>query len=338
MRNAPIAITIVALLLVAGQAAPARAQAAWELTPVPAVEIREIPAAPLIDGNLDEVAWRGVPAQSLSGPDSFIPTLNLYIAYHQDVFYVGCEMRQPQDGLEAKGKVRDAEELLADDAVELILDPRLTLRDGHRILVNSRGVIYDALLTHGGTNEATASDLDIEAGATSQGRMWSVELAIPFRELGMGGTSGEALGLNVLLRQAGQVVACMSEGEEECSLAGIAVAGLGFASLDTDQVRLEVYNSTLGEDGLGFEMAVRNRLHQSEQFDLAIQVLSPRHRAVKDTFFIMIDAHETGRFERGPYELGEGEACVVLVEVTKRNRERASRSLGYLVLSGKPAS
>ncbi len=56
------------------------------------------------------------------------------------MFYVGCEMRRPpgQPG-EAKGKVRDAEELLADDAVELILDPRLTLRDGHRITVNSVG-------------------------------------------------------------------------------------------------------------------------------------------------------------------------------------------------------
>ena len=36
------------------------------------------------------------------------------------MFYVGCEMRQPQDGLEAPAG-RDAEGF-ADDAVELILD------------------------------------------------------------------------------------------------------------------------------------------------------------------------------------------------------------------------
>lgn len=336
MRNAPIAITIVALLLVAGQVTPAWAQQGWDLTPVPAVEIREIPLAPLVDGNLSEMAWRDVPAQGLGGPDAWIQTDSLYLAYHGETLYVGFEAGNPEGDLEAEGKVRDAEELLADDAVELILDPNLSLRDGQRILVNSRGVIYDALLTHGGTNEATASDLAIEVAAARGDRTWSAEIAIPFRELGLGGRSGDVLGLNAVVRHAGQVASFLTETAEECSLVGIAVAGLGLASLNSDQVRVELSDASSTAEGLSFAMAVRNRLHESEQFDIAVQVLSPRHRAVRDKFLIMIDAHETGRFQRGPYALGEGDACVVLVEVTKRNRERASQPLGYLVLAGSP--
>lgn len=337
MRNARTAITIVAFLLVAGQVTPALGQEAWELTPVPAIEIREMPLPPLVDGNLSEVAWRGVPAQGIRRPEAFAAAMQVYLAYHGETLYVGFETRRPEGGLVAAGKVRDAEALLTDDAVELILDPGLSLRDGMRIVVNSRGVIYDSLLTHGGTNEAVATDLAIEAAAATDSRVWSVELAIPFRELKLAGKPGEVFGLNALLRQGGEVQARMVEGEEECSLAGIAVAGIGLAPMSTDQLRLELYNATVSEKGLSFEVAARNRLHQSEQFNLSIQVLSPRQRAAWDQFLIMIDAHETARFVRGPYELGDEEACVVVVEAVNRNRERASQSLGFLVYTGRPA-
>ncbi|MBD3174686.1 MAG: hypothetical protein GF320_05880 [Armatimonadia bacterium] len=337
MRNAQLAIPILALLVLAAQVAPAQAQDAWDLTELQAIEIWDAPTAPLVDGDLDEMAWRDARQYGIQGTEAILPELKVMLTHHEGILYAGFEMREPDDGLVADAGDRDDEKVLTDDSVELILDPDLTLRDGMRIAVNSRGVLYDALLAHGGSHEAPAKDYELEVGVQTRGRVWSTEIAIPFDEMGMAGEFGEVLGVNAALRKAGGGRTCLSVTEGECDLAGISIAGIGLEALDEDQVRIDLYDASVSGGELTFDMAARNKLHQSEHFDFTIRVLSPHNPWVKSSFFMMIDDHETARFERGPFELGEGGACLVMIEVVKRNRERAKENLGIVAYAGRPA-
>ena len=158
---------------------------------------------PRIDGRLGERAWAKVPVEPVLYKFlAELPTLagsrsdfrvgfdnrNLYLGA---VFYRNDDAPMKQDHLG-----HDDPDLWMDDSTEIYID---TQCDGrfYKFIVNSLGVVTDFQQTAGGI------DYSVEAaGATIaanvQTRFWTVEMAVPWRTMGMSGPPKRLIGFEVL--------------------------------------------------------------------------------------------------------------------------------------------
>ena len=154
--------------------------------------------APVIDGKLDDAAWKQAKAVELGfltgrWEKPTQKTVARVLADEKAVYLaVECGESQPERMISA-GKQRDGE-LWNGDTVELFLDP------GHKskrlsyfhIIVNPRGLLYDG---HGKTAGDWNAGIKAKAGKSASG--WMVELAVPMKDLRLSGGIPKVWGLNV---------------------------------------------------------------------------------------------------------------------------------------------
>ena len=175
-------------------AVPAFAQAARPPAR-PSVRPTRVQPPPVIDGRLDDQAWRGaahitdfVQRRPLDGAPGSEKT-EVYVAYDADRLYFGVVAHYSEPSLIRANRV-DRDQIWNDDRVSVIFDPFLDQQRAYRIAVNGYGVQGDALVSggsSGGTSTAGPGDtswnvLFASAGALSADG-WTVELAIPFKSL-----------------------------------------------------------------------------------------------------------------------------------------------------------
>ncbi|MDO8587525.1 MAG: beta-galactosidase trimerization domain-containing protein [Armatimonadota bacterium] len=157
---------------------------------------RKVAAAPKIDGVIDPEEWAGTDEASgftVTTSDAPAPTDSTFrIGYDSKRLYFSMRCDEPnKQGVLAKAKTRDGD-VYFDDSIELALDPAHEHMALTKFMVNSLGALFDYQSGFG------PWDADAEVAAGGGDGFWSVELAIPFSELGRGTPRhGEVWGLNV---------------------------------------------------------------------------------------------------------------------------------------------
>lgn len=150
------------------------------------INIASITSKIVIDGNIDD-AWNNI-----SWHDGFLEFNNVTkqnahiqtrfkIAYDKLYLYLLIQSDEPQaNRLKAIRNKRDSD-IWLDDSIELFVDPSGTRKSFYQIVVNSKGILFDARWIGGTSNLGWNSN--IKAVSRVLKDHWIVELAIPFCEM-----------------------------------------------------------------------------------------------------------------------------------------------------------
>ncbi len=186
-------------------AAPALCIAAPQETsrtePVRSAVVTAITSEIIIDGSLDEVAWRHAPKigdliqrEPEAGAKPTEKT-EVTLLYDEDNLYIGvmCYDSEPRRVL-ASQMVRDAN-LNADDRLSIVLDTFRDQSNAFHFSTNPAGALVDGLVfANGETNDDWDAIWIVRTEQTDEG--WSAEFSIPFQTLSF--PSGETVwGFNI---------------------------------------------------------------------------------------------------------------------------------------------
>jgi hypothetical protein len=180
------------------------------LAAVPQVEAVRLADPVVVDGDLSEPSW----AQGqwytnfavLDRPDVPAQVQTRFKVRFDDAnLYIGAQMDEPNIGeLKASITERDGK-VYSDDCVEVMVDPTGERTEYYHFIVNSKGVVYDSQSRQAGAVQTREWDCAVRAAAKVGASSWSVELAIPFVELGLTRASTGQWAINVAReRQAGR--------------------------------------------------------------------------------------------------------------------------------------
>lgn len=150
-----------------------------------------------IDGRLDEAVWSSVPVLtgfSLYSPTDGMPapdSTEVRVWYSADAIYFGIRAFEPHGGVRATLAERDR--LMADDFIEIHIDPFLERRRAFVFVVNPFGIQADGTKVEGGgfipgqQGPPGQADLSADYLWQSQGRVlddgYEVEVRIPYVSL-----------------------------------------------------------------------------------------------------------------------------------------------------------
>lgn len=178
----PNAVAITCLL------AASAAAAAPENAPTgDAVVAARTPRPISLDGRLDEEEWAAAPAYSRfveSFPNPGLPAsfrTEVRVLYDDAMLYVGVVCFDPQPRAIVRQLARRDTDTTA-DRVEVAIDSGGGGRTAYVFTVNAAGVLRDQLV-YADVNTTDSWDAVWDAAVAGDARGWSVELAIPLRQL-----------------------------------------------------------------------------------------------------------------------------------------------------------
>lgn len=157
---------------------------------------------PKIDGRLDDAAWRkGKWSEEFVLADPSLKKAGVQTRFKVGVdsryFYFAAAMEQPKDAkLVADAKERDGQ-VWKDDSIELMLQPIPSMDQYYHFVINSAGVVYDALRVQGGNLADSSVNLSMQVAISTTPQGWTVEMAIPLAELGLTEEAGVGWAVNV---------------------------------------------------------------------------------------------------------------------------------------------
>jgi hypothetical protein len=141
-----------------------------------------------LDGRLDEAFWRRVePATDFIMQDPVLggtPTerTEVRIAYDRDNLYMGVTAFDSEPDRLLGNTMKRDEFLSADDRFMWTMDTFLDQQSGYFFEMNPSGLMADAVMGPGGTNNRQWDGIwDARAGRSEVG--WTLEIVIPFRTL-----------------------------------------------------------------------------------------------------------------------------------------------------------
>jgi len=143
----------------------------------------------VVDGRLDEAAWTAGPwhtgfAVVGSGAPAPVET-RFAVRYDDACLYLGAVMQEPRIAdLKHGASGRDGR-IWSDDCVEFMVDPTGDRVEYVHLAVNANGAIYDAQVRQGGHVTTSEWDCTAKAAGWIGTDAWSVEVALPFTDLGL---------------------------------------------------------------------------------------------------------------------------------------------------------
>jgi hypothetical protein len=164
---------------------------------VPTIECKWASRTPAIDGRLDEICWQeanwvgGFDLVNFSGAPKF--STKVLVAYDEFNLYVAFLCYDDMNHLSQDLQLGRDDWVWKDDCVEVFMDVNHDHRDYYHIITNRTGARYDEI----GRLRAKSWDGNWQVGVGYASDHWTVELAIPFRDLGRGTpVPGEVWGIN----------------------------------------------------------------------------------------------------------------------------------------------
>ena len=160
-------------------------------------------APPRIDGRLDERAWAHVPVEPV--PYKFLAQTpqpagsrsEFRVGFDDRCLYLGAVFYRTDNApLKQDHLGHDDPDLWMDDSTEIYIDTRC---DGqfYKLIVNTLGVVTDFQQTSGGIDYSwEATGASVAAAVTD--KHWTVEMAVPWRAMGMTGPPQRLIGFEVL--------------------------------------------------------------------------------------------------------------------------------------------
>ena len=154
--------------------------------------------APVVDGVLDEAAWAQLPAATgfselgSGGTRRAFRQTTLMAAHDDTALYLGIVCVEPDPASVVAKVTRHDGPVWLEDAVELFLQPKPDTRSYYHLIINAKGVCYDAAGSNAAWNAA------IRVAARQLDTHWQLEVAIPWQELGVAApAAGAEWGFNV---------------------------------------------------------------------------------------------------------------------------------------------
>lgn len=156
----------------------------------PQLRIQRIDKAPVIDGLLDDAAWKQatrvtefyqrVPVEGAKVSEA----TEAFLAYDSDMLYVGVRLYDRDPDAIVAMELREDEEMLNDDIFTISIDSMLDRKNAFLFYMNALGTKGDGRIEN---NTSFRSEWDgIWYGAASQDdKGWIAEFAIPFKTLSM---------------------------------------------------------------------------------------------------------------------------------------------------------
>lgn len=148
--------------------------------------VRKVAAAPAIDGDLSDACWRaaevpGIWVDVYTGTPAE-PQPKAYICYDDTNVYVAFLNPEPNmKGVVAEAVDRDGA-VWIEDANEIFIDTTTGREDYYQLIINTKGVVYDAQRSDGTWNSS------VRVAVKKMDDAWSLEVAIPLSDLGVTGS------------------------------------------------------------------------------------------------------------------------------------------------------
>ncbi|HLM60349.1 MAG TPA: DUF5916 domain-containing protein, partial [Pyrinomonadaceae bacterium] len=163
------------------------------------VVIAKFIAAPVIDGRLDDEAWKSAPVlkdfYQTSPGDNVAPSkpTEVMLGYDEKHFYIAFKCYDEKDKIRATVARRDA--VFGEDNVRVWLDTYNDQRRAYILGFNPFGIQQDGIFTEGqGTDYSV--DIVMESKGVIEDWGWSVEVKIPFKSLRYTAGKGKLWGFN----------------------------------------------------------------------------------------------------------------------------------------------
>lgn len=153
-------------------------------------------APPVIDGDLSDAAWDKAPVVDefthYNKPEPVDVQTHLRVLYTESDLLLGIRFDEPNmEKLTPVGQPRDSTGVFRGETVEVFVDPDHDQRVYYQIAVNSAESIYDSVRTD------PSWSADVRAGVKLLDDHWTMEVAIPWTDLGVVPEAGSLIGLNV---------------------------------------------------------------------------------------------------------------------------------------------
>ncbi len=157
---------------------------------------------PVVDGRLDDAAWKNAPALGgftmLGTGVPAAPGTSIRFLYDDNYLYFAAEMEEPAPAaLVAERTAFDDIHLHEDDCVEFFLAVGKQRTNYYQFVINSRGVLADKEWFQGGVVNTIQWNSGAVAAAQVGADRWTVELAIPWAALDMKEAASGTWGVNV---------------------------------------------------------------------------------------------------------------------------------------------
>jgi hypothetical protein len=153
------------------------------------ISIRRVQAPVVVDGRLDEDAWRDAtrvdvwfetnPGDNVEPPVKSVG----YLGYDDRFFYAAFEFSDPEPG-RIRAPLADRDNVGGDtDYGGVILDTRNDGKTGILFLANAHGIQYDAVSDDVSQNEDSSPDFFWDSAGRITETGWTLEIRIPFSSL-----------------------------------------------------------------------------------------------------------------------------------------------------------
>lgn len=149
-----------------------------------------------VDGALDEAAWQRAPRVDeftyYDHPEAVEPQTHLRVVYDDEALYLGVVCDEPRmEDLTPVSQVRDAHEVFHGETIEVFIDPDHDQAQYYQFGINAAGSIYDS------RGKDPSWNADVSARTTLADDGWTLEMAVPWEDLGATPEQGMVVGLNV---------------------------------------------------------------------------------------------------------------------------------------------
>jgi len=163
------------------------------------VNVVKFTAAPIIDGKLDDEAWKSAPIlkdfYQTSPGDNVVaskPT-EVMLGYDEKHFYIAFKCYDEKDKIRASVAQRD--NVFGEDNVRVWLDTYNDQRRAYVLGFNPYGIQQDGIFTEGQGADFSV-DIVMESKGVIEDWGWSVEVKIPFKSLRYTAGKGKLWGFN----------------------------------------------------------------------------------------------------------------------------------------------
>ena len=141
--------------------------------------------APKIDGVLDDAAWKEAATSesfALKEGSKAKGRTKVYVTRDNNALYIAVECFDSEDALKklkADAKAHDDDPIWGDDNVELFIDPSGKRENYYQVIINAKGVTWDAWLPSPLAPDKTWNP-DFKSAVKVNKDNWTLEIALPF--------------------------------------------------------------------------------------------------------------------------------------------------------------
>lgn len=149
-----------------------------------------------IDGVLDEPSWQGAVLASgftrYKPPEPVAVQTYLRVLHDEKRLYFGIECDEPfMDRFSPVTQTRDAHNVFQGETIELFVDPKHDHQHYYQIAVSAAGSVYDSAVMEPSWSAKVVAAVNLgQAG-------WTLEVSIPWSDLGVMPEAGRLIGFNV---------------------------------------------------------------------------------------------------------------------------------------------